>query len=382
MPRNPEHPKLEFSDFIAQSDSLRREQAELLETSEALGVVSLNIRTPALIRLSAGAFIPGELVHTSEVLCPPVPGSSEPPVWLTTAQAQGRIASHVAALDARINGLAESYIAAVPPAVARAQLEAATDELVPFARATFRSVPEKVTAAGSVRKAVSGASQQAGVSMPPTVSMHPAAAVLSSDGAPKIAPADAANPAAAPAALEVPGVRDVEIGGEVFSEIVESFDESCLSDRERRLLQRRHLRQQQQAPKADSSSHSVPVAPPGPEPLPSKVDPRAPETVGVGAHMQGQAAVIQREPSTGVYERALPSPRADVAENATSAPSARPAFASTIVERFPRQDASALPLPSVSRSPVSAGATTPASAASDAAPVSRFRQLRQQQARG
>lgn len=332
-----------------------------------------------LIRLSAGAFIPGVLVHTSEVLCPPVLGSSEPPVWLTTAQAQGRIASHVAALDARIDGLAESYAAAVPPAVARAQLEAATEELVPFARATFRPVPDTVTAAGTpdARKSVFGASQQAGVSMPPTVSMHPPVAC-----APDIASAGAAAATLpAPEALGVPGVRDVEIGGEVFSEIVESFDESCLSERERRLLQRRHLRQQQQAPKADSSSHSIPIASPGAEPLPSKIDPRAPETVGDGAHMHGLAAVTQTEPSMRVYERALPLPYANVAETTSSAPTARPAFASTIVERFPRQAASALP--SFSRSPVSAGAATPASTtASDAAPVSRFRQLRQQQARG
>lgn len=369
---------MDFELLLSSVDGLRKEQGALQDTSDSLLAVSENVRTPAFIPLSAGAFVRGSLVHTGEVMCPPA--ATGPPEWQTVQQAQARIAAHMAALEARVDEMMLSYVSGAPAEALSAQLDAAQERLMPLIRATFRLA----TAASVFPKAPTASST--------TSKRAPAPGAPSSE---LQILADAASSAGVPGAAGGPGVREVEIGGEVFSEILEDFREDALSEREQRLLQRR-LHWQHPRPPAEpalpspgasvSAAASAPRSlPASSEPLPGKVDPRAGLAAAAWATSAGGAASESEEGAGGTAEsspsdapQSLPPPpqlpRGPAPTQWT--PPHPAAFASTVVERFPPGHAG-----NAQASPPAVARALEANTAAPAA-MSRFRMMRQQAAAG
>jgi hypothetical protein len=169
-----------FSTFLQDASVLRKKQQELLNALGTLDAGITRVEQPALIRLSDAAFVPGVIYHTNEVLCPPLHGLAAE--WSTVQQARERIATMLRTLEADIDSLASKCADGFFDESHKSLL-ASTCEI------------SQAPCAYSAAPGVGGAG--------------------------------------------FAGVREIEVDGQLFSEIVETFAEDDLPPRHRAILQDR-----------------------------------------------------------------------------------------------------------------------------------------------
>lgn len=193
--------------FLSDADELRARQKRLQDVLEVLEESSQQISQPGVVQLSSMALVPGVFVHTNEVFCPALPGSTEPECWLTVPQAKQRILTALCTLDAEIEDRVE---------ILAEEMQSPRDSL-------FSLLP-----------------------------------------APSFVPAIDARVSTSTTVDDPPSVREINIGGEVFTEIVEAFSEDSLSDRHRAILSARRAGSRRSMPASSSGSNQSDPLPGGP----------------------------------------------------------------------------------------------------------------------